>query len=118
KPVQAGGVPLHIGGHSDAAARRAGRRGDGFQPLGLRGEELAAKVAVMHAAAVDAGRDPAALELSLGGALAATTADTVEELAAAGAHRLVVSPSSSTDLSEVCDEMSSFAERVGLTGTR
>ena len=30
-----GGVPLHIGGHSEAAARRAGRLGDGFQPLGL-----------------------------------------------------------------------------------
>ena len=35
KPVQAGGVPIHIGGHSEAAARRAGRLGDGFQPLGL-----------------------------------------------------------------------------------
>ena len=30
-------VPVHIGGHSRAAARRAGRFGDGFQPLGVGG---------------------------------------------------------------------------------
>jgi probable F420-dependent oxidoreductase len=114
KPVQTGGVPLHVGGHSDAAARRAGRRGDGFQPLGLRGEELAAKVAVMRQAAEEAGRDPDSLELALGGALASTTPETVEEAAAAGAVRLVVSPSQSTDLDQVRDEMSEFAVTVGL----
>ena len=114
KPVRAGGVPIHIGGHSDAAARRAGRRGDGFQPLGLRGEELSAKVAVMRHAAEDAGRDPDALELSLGGALSTTTPETVEEAAASGAHRLVVSPTQSADLDQVRDEMSEFAARLGL----
>lgn len=114
KPVQIGGVPIHIGGHSDAAARRAGRRGDGFQPLGLRGEELAGKVAVMRAAAEAGGRDPDLLELSLGGALATTTLETVEAAIAAGAQRLVVSPTQSTDLDEVRDEMSEFAVRVGM----
>jgi probable F420-dependent oxidoreductase len=33
KPVQKGGVPLLVGGHSRAAARRAARYGDGFYPL-------------------------------------------------------------------------------------
>src|SRR5690606_37265318 len=42
KPAQTRGIPIHIGGHSVAAARRAGRRGDGFQPLGVFGAELAA----------------------------------------------------------------------------
>ncbi len=32
KPIQKGGVPIHIGGHSPAAARRAARFGDGFFP--------------------------------------------------------------------------------------
>ena len=41
-------VPIHIGGHSRAAARRAGRIGDGFQPLGLGGSELADLVALMR----------------------------------------------------------------------
>src|SRR5262249_37873948 len=33
KPVQSGGVPILVGGHSRAAARRAARYGDGFYPL-------------------------------------------------------------------------------------
>jgi probable F420-dependent oxidoreductase len=33
KPVQKGGVPILVGGHSPAAARRAARYGDGFFPL-------------------------------------------------------------------------------------
>jgi probable F420-dependent oxidoreductase len=33
KPVQSGGVPIVVGGHSRAAARRAARFGDGFYPL-------------------------------------------------------------------------------------
>src|SRR5262249_8279401 len=33
KPVQKGGVPVLVGGHSRAAARRAARYGDGFFPL-------------------------------------------------------------------------------------
>ena len=32
-PVQPS-IPIHVGGHSDAAARRAGRLGDGFFPRG------------------------------------------------------------------------------------
>ncbi len=114
KPVRAGGVPIHIGGHSDAAARRAGRRGDGFQPLGLRGPELAAKVELMRRSAEQAGRDPNRLELSLGAPLATTTLETAEQAVELGAHRLVVTPSQSRDLPEVCDEMSAFSERLGL----
>ena len=33
KPLQDGGVPIIVGGHSRAAARRAARYGDGFYPL-------------------------------------------------------------------------------------
>ena len=59
-------VPIHIGGHSRAAARRAGRLGDGFQPLGLVGSELTDLIAIMRDEAGSSGRDPDALELSLG----------------------------------------------------
>jgi len=114
KPAQAGGIPIHIGGHSDAAARRAGQRGDGFQPLGLAGEELAAKVAVMRHAADHAGRDPDRLEISLGGSVPATTPESVETAKAAGAHRMVVSPTPSGDLAETLDELSAFADRMHL----
>jgi probable F420-dependent oxidoreductase len=55
--------PVHIGGHSRAAARRAGRFGDGFQPLGVGGAQLAPLPTVMRDEAVAAGRDPVGLEV-------------------------------------------------------
>jgi len=114
KPVRPGGVPLHIGGHSEAAARRAGRLGDGFQPLGLAGEALTTRLAQMREAAEAAGRDADAIELSLSGYLPTLTDDEVAAAESAGAVRLVVSTSMSGDLSEIHDELSAFAERLGL----
>ena len=114
KPVRPGGVPLHIGGHSEAAARRAGRLGDGFQPLGLAGDVLVTRLAQMREAAEAAGRDAAAIELSLSGYLPTLTEDEVATAEAAGATRLVASTSMSGDLSEIHDELSAFAERFGL----
>ena len=114
KPVRPGGVPLHIGGHSEAAARRAGRLGDGFQPLGLAGDVLVTRLAQMREAAGAAGRDAAAIELSLSGYLPTLTEDEVATAEAAGATRLVASTSMSGDLSEIHDELSAFAERFGL----
>ena len=36
KPAGPDGVPIHVGGHTEAAARRAGRLGDGFFPGAAR----------------------------------------------------------------------------------
>jgi probable F420-dependent oxidoreductase len=66
KPAQAGGVPIVVGGHSEAAARRAGRLGDGFFPGRFRPEELEPLLATMRESAVDAGRDPETLEVTAG----------------------------------------------------
>jgi probable F420-dependent oxidoreductase len=114
KPVRRGGVPLHIGGHSAAAARRAGRLGDGFQPLGLEGEVLTARLDQVRTAAAAAGRDPEAIELSLSGYLPTLTEEDVARAEAAGAVRLVASTSMSADLSAIDDELSAFSERFGL----
>ena len=114
KPVRPGGVPIHIGGHSEAAARRAGRLGDGFQPLGLAPEVLSTRLAQVREAAEAAGRDADAIELSLSGYLPTTTEEDVAGAQAAGAVRLVVSTSMTADLDQVHDEMSGFAERFGL----
>ena len=64
-PAQ-GSVPIHVGGHTDIAARRAGRLGDGFFPGKGSIEELAHSFDVARAAAVDAGRDPQAIEMTTG----------------------------------------------------
>ncbi len=110
KPHRPGGVPIHVGGHSAAAARRAGRFGDGFQPLGLSGDALAGRVAEMRAAAVAAGRDPDAIELSLGGLLDLLDAEALDTAVADGADRLVISTRVG-DLDELCAQMSTFADR-------
>lgn len=117
KPVQEGGIPIHIGGHSKAAARRAGRYGDGLQPLGVAGDELRGLVALMREEAEKNGRDPDALELTLGHSLAAVTPEKAERLAALGADRLVLRGAVTTDLGEAEDELSACAERLGLSGS-
>jgi probable F420-dependent oxidoreductase len=62
RPV-AGRVPIVVGGHSEAAARRAGRLGDGFFPsIGATIDTLPL-YEVARQAAREAGRDPAALEM-------------------------------------------------------
>jgi probable F420-dependent oxidoreductase len=55
-------VPIIVGGHSDAAARRAGRLGDGFFPATRPTAQL---IAIAHKAAEAAGRDPDKLEITV-----------------------------------------------------
>ena len=114
KPVREGGIPVHVGGHTRAAARRAGRYGDGLQPLGVAGDELRALVALMREEAERGGRDPDALELTLGHALSAVTPEKAGKLAALGAGRLVLRGHPTTDLDAARDELSACAERLGL----
>ena len=49
QPVN-GTIPIHIGGHSDIAARRAGRIGDGFFPFGVTRSEAPALLDVVRRA--------------------------------------------------------------------
>jgi probable F420-dependent oxidoreductase len=65
KPTQAGGVPILIGGSTEFAARRAGRLGDGFFPHAISPDDFAARLETLRAAAKEAGRDPAVIELSV-----------------------------------------------------
>lgn len=104
KPVQASGVPIHVGGHSEAAARRAGRLGDGFLPLGLHGADLAKALSVMGEQAERAGRDPAAIEVSLRGSLAAIDHRTVDTLREIGAARIILSPTTA-DLDQLAEHL-------------
>ena len=59
-------VPIVIGGHSEAAARRAGRLGDGFFPsVGTQVDTLPLFELARRTAA-EAGRDPGAVEMMSG----------------------------------------------------
>ena len=104
-------LPIHVGGSSPAAARRAGLRGDGYFPGGgLTEAERAAQLDLMRETARAAGRDPAALEYTRWGAID-MTADDVAAHAANGVTRLVVGPAS-TEESEQKDQISAFAARL------
>jgi len=113
-PKPLGRLPIHVGGSSPAAARRAGLRGDGYFPGGgLTEAGRAAQVDLMLQTARAAGRDPAALEYTRWGAID-MTADEVAAHAANGATRLVVGPSSAEE-SEQMDQISALAARLALS---
>jgi probable F420-dependent oxidoreductase len=113
KPYGTAQLPIHVGGSSRAAARRAGQRGDGYFPGGaLTSDERATQLNLARSAAVKAGRDPKALEYTRWGSMDMTR-EHVEVLAAQGVTRIVVA-ASATESGEQRDEMSRFAQRLGL----
>jgi probable F420-dependent oxidoreductase len=117
KPYDTRALPIHVGGSSRPAARRAGRRGDGYFAGGrLTSQERASQLELVRTSARDAGRDADALEFTRWGAIDMSEAD-VAASAAQGTTRLVVGPSS-TSLDEQREELSAFADRLGLGGDR
>lgn len=80
-------VPIVVGGHSDAAARRAGRLGDGFFPA--RHDRLEELLDVMRASAEAAGRDASRIEVTTGAARDAAGMRRLEDL---GVARVVIPP--------------------------
>ncbi len=83
QPVN-GTVPVIIGGHSTAAARRAGRLGDGFFPARGTPEAL---INLARRTATDCERDPHALEITLS---VPASLDEIPRLAALGVSRVLV----------------------------
>jgi probable F420-dependent oxidoreductase len=80
-------VPILVGGGSEAAARRAGRLGDGFMPFEKEPERLVQLIGIMRRAAEEAGRDPDAIELT---GLGSRRLDAVARLAELGFARMVL----------------------------
>ena len=114
KPLAPGTLPIHVGGSSPAAARRAGLRGDGYFPGGrLTEQERADQLELMRATAQNAGRDPDALEYTRWGSID-MSADDVESHAARGTTRLIVAPASA-DPTEQRDQLSALASRLNLS---
>jgi probable F420-dependent oxidoreductase len=92
RPQPPGGtIPVHIGGHSEVAARRAGRIGDGFFPFGVDRGGLADLFGTVRRSAEGAGRRPSSVEFTVSsyvvddGAVAE-----VEDLRVLGATRVVI----------------------------
>lgn len=117
KPAQPGGIPLMIGGHSEAAAQRAGRFGDEFYPhWSTRGPDekaLAGLKIAIEKSAQQAGRDPSRVGLTLTSTSDARTAyETAETCARLGAERVVVLPPKGELDGALPDELGRFKETV------
>jgi probable F420-dependent oxidoreductase len=137
KPAQPGGIPVWIGGHTDAAVRRAAVLGDGWHPIALRPPgllfpaEYTTRARQLHTWAKEAGRDPAAITLSVRvpmevrsrratppagdrpffqGTAEQVIAD-IEAYAAAGVTHFVFDPTTQ-DLRAVLDNLERFAHEV------
>ncbi|WP_165838683.1 LLM class F420-dependent oxidoreductase [Roseicella frigidaeris] len=114
KPV-ARSVPIIVGGHSEAAARRAGRLGDGFFPsIGAQMDTMPLLDLVRRSAEA-AGRDPAAIEILAGcpGALPGSGQDplaAVEERRRRGIGRVVLPVHAF--LPDLEESLPRFGERV------
>jgi len=105
-PAQPGGIPLIMGGHSVAAARRAGRLADGFFPAVADPAPLFAEC---RRAAEAAGRDPDAGELIAEAAPA--NAGRAAELRALGVSLALVYPPQ-VPPDELTDAFADFADQV------
>jgi probable F420-dependent oxidoreductase len=90
KPVQKPGVPIVVGGHTELAARRAARYGDGFFPGVTDDEKLKWLLGILRDECQRLGRDPASIEVTSG--RAAPTADSVKHLQDLGVSRFMVPP--------------------------
>ena len=77
-------VPIIVGGHSNAAARRAGRLGDGYFPAREAPQDL---IALVRQTAEESGRDPASIEFTTS---IPDDLETLPELAKLGVSRVLV----------------------------
>ncbi len=110
KPVQKPGVPIVIGGHSEAAARRAARHGDGFFPARGDRETLNHLFAVLREECAKVGRDPREIEIT-SGAGAKADPDMVKRFQDLGVQRFMVSPAGSNEDS-IRKGLDDFADQV------
>jgi probable F420-dependent oxidoreductase len=112
-PKPLGTLPIHVGGSSAAAARRAGRRGDGLFPGGrLTPAERADLVELMRTTARAEGRDAEVLQYTRWGPIDLDPSG-AEAYAAQGVDRLVIG-TTAADLDGQLRQLEDFATRHGL----
>jgi probable F420-dependent oxidoreductase len=105
-------IPLHIGGASDAAIRRAALSGDGYFPFVFPGEDI--KVVLpeyinrVRAETKAAGRDPDSMEFTSGGARSMEEAHWYADI---GIDRITIAVRAST-IPDMREELLRFGDEV------
>jgi probable F420-dependent oxidoreductase len=90
KPVQPGGPPIVVGGHTKGAARRAARVGDGWFPVRYDPDHFAGLLAELRGECARVGRDPSGIEITTG--FPKTDLDAVRTAEELGVGRIVIGP--------------------------
>jgi probable F420-dependent oxidoreductase len=110
KPVQKPHPPVILGGHAKNVLERVVAWGDGWLPNRTTPEKLAESRATLDQLAKGAGRDPAAITISVHGQPA--DRDLIHRFHDAGATRVIVRPPTVKTESEMGTELTRIAEAV------
>jgi probable F420-dependent oxidoreductase len=105
KPIQKPWPPIHVGGESDAALRRAAQVGDGWIGITHTLESVRRPVELLATLREEVGRADRPFEVTLGGRV--ESRDDVARWEEAGVHRLMVAPWASSR--EAVEGMRRFA---------
>ena len=110
KPAQKPHPPVLLGGAAANVLERVVAWGDGWLPNRVTPEQLRERRATLDRLAKDAGRDPAAITISVYGQPA--DRDLIRRLIDAGANRVVVRPATVKTEAEMGAELTRIAEAV------
>ena len=116
-PVPTKPVPLLIGGHTDAALKRAARIGDGWVSAGTTLEEMAGYLKKLKTLRAEYGRENVSFEIHGMGA-EAYSADGVKRLEDLGVDEVVIAfrniyaKEPDTTLQQKLDQMRAYADNV------
>ena len=110
KPAQKPHPPVLLGGDAPRVLERVVAWGDGWLPNRVTPVELREKRATLDRLAREAGRDPAAITISVHGQPA--DRDLIARLHDAGATRVIVRPATSKSEPEMVRELTRIAEAV------
>jgi probable F420-dependent oxidoreductase len=110
KPAQKPHPPVILGGHAKSVLERVVAWGDGWLPNRTTPAELRESRLTLDRLAKDAGRDPAAITISVHGQPA--DRDLIARFHDAGATRVIVRPTTVTTEAEMGAELARIAEAV------
>ncbi len=108
KPIQKPWPPIHVGGESDAALRRAARLGNGWIGITHTPDSVRPSVERLRALREEAGRADVTFEVTVGGPVGSP--DDVDLWEEAGVDRLIVAPWRRSR--EAIDGLRRFADEV------
>jgi probable F420-dependent oxidoreductase len=110
KPAQKPHPPVILGGGAKNVLQRVVAWGDGWLPNRITPDELRQSRATLDKLAKEAGRDPAAITISVHGQPA--DRDLIRRLLEAGANRVIVRPATVKTEAEMGAELTRIAEAV------